>query len=95
MWKFDASYSAEEKKTIIENLSSLLLGLEGIIEELKSIAVHTNTKGAPESNYDVLLDTSFENLDDLSTYAGHPEHLKVVEYLKGYNKERSCVDYEY
>jgi hypothetical protein len=95
MWKLDDSYTAEEKKKFIEKFSSRLLALNGKIEQLKSISVHENAAQAPSANYDMLLDTSFNSIEDLKSYAVHPEHVEVVEWSKPYKKERSCVDYEY
>jgi hypothetical protein len=94
MWKLDKSYSHTEKLIFIKEFSQRLLQLRGRIPQLKSISVHTNSAEASDSNYDLLLDTSFENIDDLNAYASHPDHLAVAEYSKKFKKTRSCVDYE-
>jgi hypothetical protein len=33
-------------------------------------------------------------MEDLKTYQVHPEHLKVVEYVKTLNLKRAAIDYE-
>ena len=95
MWKLDESYSTEEKKQFINKFSEQLLQLNGKIDQLKSISLHSNSPEAPASNYDLLLDTSFESIEDLEIYANHPEHIAVLGFSKSYKKERSCVDFEY
>ena len=44
--------------------------------------------------YDLALYAEFENKDGLKTYQQHPEHLKVVEFLKKVRDKRAVVDYE-
>lgn len=95
MWKIDESYSSEEKAGIIEGMKKELLSLDGKIGELKSIMVLTNSPDAPESNYDVVLDTEFNSIDDLNAYQVHPEHKKVVAALSSSKKLRAAIDYEF
>ena len=94
MWKLDDSYSQEEKTNFVNAFSEKLRSLDGKIPQLKSISTHINAPGTPTSNYDLLLDTSFNSIADLETYATHPDHVAVVEFSKSHKKERSCVDYE-
>ncbi len=94
MWKLDESYTAEEKKKLAGNFRQKLLQLEGKIPELKNIAVYLNSDMADTSNYDILLDTTFDSIGDLKAYSVHPEHLKVVDFAGTFKKVRSCVDYE-
>lgn len=95
MWKFDESYSTEEIKKFTNEFSERLLQLKGKIDQLKTISVHSNLPEAPSSNYDLMLDTSFDSIEDLNTYANHPDHVAVVEFSKPFRKVRSCVDFEY
>lgn len=95
MWKLDSSYTEEQKEQFIQEFSEKLLNLDGKIDELKSIAVFTNSPEAPDANYEIMLDSTFSNMADLETYAAHPEHLKVIAYVKQYKLQRSCVDYNF
>jgi hypothetical protein len=94
LWKLDESYSFEEKQNILEIFSDKLFNLVGKIEELKSLSVHLNSKEASSSNYDIMLETTFNSFIDLDTYQIHPEHQKVVEYVKSLKRQRACIDYE-
>ncbi len=42
---------------------------------------------------DMVLCTEFQTLEDLQTYAAHPEHQKVVEFVKPLVSDRAVVDY--
>ncbi len=95
MWKVDSNINNEEKTNHLNSFREKLLQLEGKITELKSISVYLNATEAASSNYDIMLDTTFNSLEDLKSYAVHPEHLKVVEFAKSVKKERACVDYEF
>lgn len=95
MWKLDESYSEAEKKSNAVELKDKLLGLDGKIDELVSIAVYLNSDKAPGTNFDIMLDTEFKNFDDLNIYQVHEEHLKVVSFVKSLKMQRVCVDYEF
>lgn len=94
MWKFDASYQISEKEGIINELKNRLTELRDKIDVLNALDVQVNSSKASKSNFDVVLDTSFDTWEDLKTYAGHPDHMKVVEFLQALKKERACIDYE-
>lgn len=95
MWKLDDGYSSDEKKKLAEKFKQRLIQLDGKIPELQKVAVHLNSEEADKSNFDILLDTLFNSMEDLNAYAIHPEHLKVVEFAGTFKKVRSCVDYEF
>lgn len=84
----------QEKKEALNKMKEMLLALDGVIEELKFIEVGLNID-LNSANFDLSLTTHFDNMDDLKTYAFHPEHLKVVDYVKTIATQRACVDYEY
>lgn len=94
MWKLDEQYSFEERRKLVNEFRNKLLQLDGKISVLKEISVQLNAKEADKSNFDILLDTSFNSLEDLKVYAKHPEHMKVVEFAGTFKKIRSCIDYE-
>lgn len=93
MWKLDDCYSTTEKLEKSRVLGEMLLSLSGKIEEIKSISVYYNDENAVNSNYDLVLNSSFNSLEDLQAYGTHPEHQKVAEYSKTIKKSRACIDY--
>lgn len=95
MWKLDDSYSVEEKENLKQEFRFKLLDLKDKIDVLQSIEVYLNTYDEKETNFDILLDTSFKTMEDLKTYSVHPEHIKVVEFVNSLKLDRACVDSEY
>jgi hypothetical protein len=95
LWKLDDSYPADEKLKIKKQLKKMLLHLLDNIDELRHLEVNFNLEAAAPSNFDVLLDTEFESISDLKAYQVHPQHLKVVEYIKTLKLQRTAIDYEF
>ncbi len=94
MWKLK---EVAEGKTKLENASimkELLEGLPAKIEELDSAEVGINIlNGDDEAICDVVLTTVCKDEAALKVYADHPEHQKVVQFIKKVVRERRVVDY--
>lgn len=74
-------------------MKRLLEGLRSKIDVLDSISVAFNDPMADQKNFEVILNTTFKSLEDLDIYAKHPEHLKVVDFIKSVVTERVAIDY--
>lgn len=94
MWKLKDEHNGMNKAELTNEMKKQLLALKNDITELVSIDVGINTIH-PEKNSDIVLTTEFKSFDDLNAYAIHPEHLKVVDFVKQIVVERACVDYEF
>ena len=81
-----------EKQENIQNLKEAIEKLEDSIPEAKSIEVGLNINEKP-SAYDLVLVSDFEDEDALERYRVHPEHQKVVEFIKKVNEDIAAVDY--
>lgn len=95
LWKLDVSYSASEKNEILQTMQQKLRGLKDLIAQVKSLQVGVNDPSAPESNFDIMLDTTFDSLAALDEYQVHPEHIKVGAYIKSLKIQRSAIDYPF
>jgi hypothetical protein len=95
LWKLDDTYSSNEKTEIKKQLKDKLLNLLHYIDELRSIEVNFNSENAVADNFDIILDTKFDSIQDLKKYQIHPDHIKVAEYLKTLKLKRASIDYEY
>ncbi len=93
MWKLKDEHNGMNKEALATEMKNQLLNLKSHISELVSIEVGINSIH-PDKNSDIVLTTEFKNFDDLATYAVHPEHLKVVDFVKQIVVDRACVDYE-
>ena len=94
LWKLENVYTDNEKANIKTQLKTMLLDLKPKISELKGIEVNFNSEKAGAANFDIMLDTSFNSMEDLDKYRVHPDHLKVAEYLKTLNLQRASIDFE-
>lgn len=86
-----------EGRTKAENaviIKDKLEALTDVISEIQSLTVHINHSEAAADNYDIVLDSEFNNLEDLKTYADHPKHLKVAAFVGKVRTSRAAIDYE-
>lgn len=89
MWKFK---DEQEENIII--FREKLLALSNEIPEIISAEVGININ-APEKNYDAVLVSDFNTLDDLNKYINNPKHKIVSGFCKSIRVDRVAVDYEY
>ena len=89
MWKFKEENKAENLKKAKE----LLLSLPALIGEIKKMEVYIDDLHTP-SSMDMMLETEFLSFDDLHTYAVHPEHLLVADFIKSAVESRVALDAE-
>ena len=85
-------FKEENKEAHIEKVSEMLNSLLESVPTLKSMEIGTNYSDK-ERAMDLSIITTFDNKVGLEQYAIHPEHVKVVEYIKGVVVESKVVDY--
>ena len=69
-------------------LSKLLLEIDSLLA--MEVGLNVNTKA---SAYDLVLTADFEDEAGLEAYRIHPEHVKVLDYLKETMEKATVVDY--
>ena len=62
-----------------------------VIPQLKKCEVARNIG---EGNYDAVLVSEFESMDDLNAYKVDPRHVAVSDICKSIRADRVAVDYE-
>ena len=92
MWKLKDFGQTEIKALNAARLKDELYHLKNEIVQIKALKVGINLN--PENEYDVVLESEFDNWEDLDIYQKHPAHLKVVEFVKTVRDLRAAVDYE-
>jgi hypothetical protein len=85
-------YESPEKEEITKTLKKKLDGLKKSVDAIVELETGININTRP-SAYDLALVVKFENEDALNTYRTHPEHVKVLDYMKTLNIETGVVDY--
>lgn len=83
----------EIKEKNADKLKTLLESLVSSIPEIKHLEVGKNISGRSAA-YDLALVTEFDNTVDLDIYRNHPDHVKVLEFLKEVTEKTAVVDYE-
>ena len=72
---------------------ALLDGLPEEIEEIGDWSVGVDIVGSPRS-WDLVLVSTFDDLDALQRYQVHEAHVEVANYLIEASEVRASVDYE-
>ena len=86
------AFKEENKAQNIALVKEKLLALPDLIEELISMEVGVNFTES-ERAMDLSLYSTFKTVEDLKSYAVHPEHIKVVEIIKEVTEYTKVVDY--
>ena len=86
MWKFRPGTKAEQER-FLEGLR----GLQGVIPQLRASQV---ARSVGADNYDAVLVSEFDSLEDLETYKQDPRHVAVSALCKSIRTDRVAVDYE-
>ncbi len=85
-------FKEEHKKANMIQAKQMLENLMGAVPSLRSIDVGMNFS-EEERAMDLSIITAFESKEDLEAYAVHPEHLKVVDFIKSVVAYSKVVDY--
>lgn len=93
MWKFKETAGGASKQENLSKAKSMLDALPPLISEIEAFEVGIDILHT-EASYDLVLRSAFAGLDALKSYQVHPEHLKVVEFLRSVHESRIIVDYE-
>lgn len=87
IWKFRENEEENMRKFLGE-----LNRLKDIIPEIKSMETGININ--PKNEYDAILISEFETMEDLERYKTNPEHVKVSGLCKKIRVDRQAIDYE-
>ena len=94
MWKLKDSAEGKSREENIELISKELYALLPIIPEIKKMEIGFDVKHT-DMSADLVLITEFEDLDTLKTYAEHPDHLLVSQYVRKVIDSRKVIDFEF
>lgn len=86
-------FKDENKEENIAKVKQMLEALSGKIEPLDVMEVGVDFNGS-ERAMDLVLTSTFEDKAGLKTYATHPAHLEVLDFIKQVVEYTKVVDYE-
>ena len=92
LFKLKKELSEEVRTEVMNSFKEGIENLKGRIEEIRCIEVGFNCNA--DEAWHICLNSTFDDMDALRTYATHPLHLAVAGVLKPHVEARSCVDYE-
>ena len=87
-------FKEEERQANLVKVRAILEQLPKKIDELISMEVGLNFDTADRA-MDLSLYSTFKTKADLESYAIHPAHIKVVEFIKTVVTESKVVDYTF
>ena len=94
MFKLKEFATPAEKEAKLVEIKEKLEALKDKIDVLHKIEVNFNCN--PAETWDLILTTELDSLEDVATYANHPEHVAVAKGIIGPVKaDRACVDYQF
>ena len=77
-----------------QRVKDRIMSMQGKMDFVKHLEVGINF--SPEERaFDLALISDFETREDLNTYATHPIHVDVVNFIMSLNTVSKVVDYEY
>lgn len=82
--------SAAENGLKIKSIGEALMGK---ISTLKTIEISVEIQETTTIPTQVVLQSSHENMEALAEYNAHPEHQKLVEFIKKVVSSRNALDY--
>lgn len=92
MWKFK---DEAEELTKEENLLKVKAMLEALPEKIDfirhmEVRLNENDNG---KNFDAVLISEFDSIEDVKRYRVHPDHVKISQYVSLVRLDRASVDY--
>ena len=92
MWKFKEK---AESLTREKNLIKVKAMLEALLEKIDFIRhMEVNLNGNFNgSNFDAVLISEFDSMEDVNRYRVHPDHKKISAYVSLVREARAGVDY--
>lgn len=92
LFKLKDMESADAKLKVMTDFKTAIEALPAKISIIRKIEVGLNMN--PAEGFDIALYSEFDSLQDVETYAKHPDHVAAAGIIAEAKIGRSCVDYE-
>lgn len=92
MWKFKDEAEGLTKKENLLKVKAMLEALPEKIDLIRRMEVHLNENDNGK-NFDAVLISEFDSLDDVKRYRVHPDHVKISQYVSLVRLDRASADY--
>lgn len=94
MWTLQEQAQNRSKKENALLFKSKLEALKDVIPEIIKLEVGLSMEVSTSSNFDIVLDSWFESYEGLVRYQNHPDHQKLITWLKDIRINKASVDYQ-
>ena len=84
--------SAETRSAVMHTFKKAIEALPHSIPCIRQIHEGFNTN--PAEKWDVCLESTFDTLAEVNTYAVHPDHKAAAQHFVPYVAGRACTDFE-
>jgi hypothetical protein len=92
-WRLFGESEGFDKRVSVDIFINELEKLPKQIDEIQSFTIGVNVLESVDSA-DIVLESSFNTLDDLKAYQAHPAHLAFIKKINHLRYERRVVDYK-
>jgi len=93
MFKFKDSANGRSKEENLQEAKARMLALGEEIPEFTRFTVSFWAGWQAPGNYDYILVSEFDSLEQLTAYQKHPAHVEAAGYVKSVTCNRTCFDY--
>lgn len=92
LFKIKDFSSESERNEALQNVLVTFRSLIGQIPQIRQFRVEPDCMQGP-SSYDVIIDSVFDNAEDLKAYQAHPAHLDAIALNKQWSESKIAGDY--
>jgi hypothetical protein len=92
MFKLKEFSHPAEKQKAAETVKTELLKMKDKIPVIRDFEVGINITDDP-SAFDLVINSAFDDPDDLEAYRIHPDHQAFIAFNKNYTLQKGVVDY--
>ncbi|KAA6344822.1 hypothetical protein EZS27_007574 [termite gut metagenome] len=92
LFKLKEDVPQNERISLMTKFKETIESLPAKISVIRKIEVGFNIN--PGESWRIALYSEFDSLEDVKTYAAHPEHLAAGKIIAGIRESRACVDYQ-
>lgn len=95
MFKFKETANGKTKAENLKEAKERMLALREQIPEIQGMEVRLAAEGSASGNYDYILISQFNNLEELDIYQNHPSHVAFGKFVAELREPdgRACIDY--
>lgn len=92
LFKLKDEVPTEKKLAVMNSFKEAIEALPAKISVIRKVEVGLNIN--PGESWNIALYSEFDSLEDVKTYAIHPDHVAAGKLLAEVKESRACVDYE-